>query len=66
MPDQAAFAVYLAQQAGIRRLPLKWHVRGPTAPDGYLPGYINHFLGGEWDNMNRLGPLWTKGPNADG
>lgn len=64
IPDQAALAVHLARRTGVRRLPLVWHVRGPTAPDGYLPGYINHFLGGSWENMNRLGPLWTKVPKA--
>lgn len=61
-PDQAAFAVHLARRVGVRRLPLIWHVRGPSAPDGYLSGYINHFLGGKWDDMNRLGPLWIKVP----
>lgn len=65
IPDQAALAVHLARRPGVRRLPLIWHVRGPDAPDGYLPGYINHFLGGKWEKMNRLGPLWTKVPKGD-
>lgn len=64
MPGQAALAAHLARRSGVRRLPMTWNVRGPSAPDGYLPGYINHFLGGKWDNMNRLGPLWTKVPKA--
>lgn len=64
IPDQAALAVHLARRTGVRRLPLIWHVRGPTPLNGYLPGYINHFLGGKWDNMNRLGPLWTKVPRT--
>lgn len=64
LPDQASLAVHLARNGKVRRLPLVWHVRGPTAPGGYLPGYINHFLGGKWENMNRLGALWAKVPRA--
>lgn len=58
LPDQAALAVGLARQPGVTHLPVEWNVRGPSAPDGYLEGYVNHFLGGQWAAMNRLGPLW--------
>lgn len=64
LPHQAALAVHLARRTGIRHLPLSWNVRGPDAPDGYLPGYINNFLGGKWALINRLGPLWTKVPGS--
>ena len=64
LPDQAALAVRLGRERGVTRLPVEWNVRGPTAPDGYLEGYVNHFLGGRWEAMNRLGPLWTHGVRA--